>query len=131
MVYDPADLPPEVAQFLAERHLAVLSTQERDGSPQLTPVGVTYDQESQLARVITWASSRKAGNVERQQGQRVAVCQVDAARWLTFYGTATVSDSPPRVAEAVRRYSERYSPPRERHDRVVIEIAVDRLIGRA
>jgi hypothetical protein len=31
----------------------------------------------------------------------------------------------------VRRYAERYRQPKERPDRVAIEIAVDRVLGRA
>ncbi len=60
-----------------------------------------------------------------------AVCQVDGGRWLTLEGTAEVTDDPDRVAEAVRRYAERYRPPGERADRVAIEIRVDRVLGRA
>ena len=35
-----------------------------------------------------------------------------------------------RVAEAVRRYAHRYRQPGDRDDRVAIEIAVERIIGR-
>ena len=42
-----------------------------------------------------------------------------------------MTDDPDRVAEAVRRYAERYRQPGERPDRVAIEIAVDRVLGRA
>jgi hypothetical protein len=35
------------------------------------------------------------------------------------------------VAEAVARYAERYRQPGERADRVAIEIAVERVLGRA
>jgi hypothetical protein len=59
------------------------------------------------------------------------VCQVDGGRWLTFEGPARVTDDPERVAEAVRRYAGRYRQPGERADRVAIEIAVDRVLGRA
>jgi hypothetical protein len=34
------------------------------------------------------------------------------------------------VAEAVRRYAHRYRQPGDRDDRVAIEIAVERIIGR-
>jgi F420H(2)-dependent biliverdin reductase len=50
-------------------------------------------------------------------------------RWVTLEGTATVSAAPARVAEGVRRYTERYgSPPPDPPGRVVIEIAVDHLM---
>ena len=82
-------------------------------------------------RVITCAASRKARNLVAPPGSRAAVCQVDGGRWLTLEGPAAVTDDPDRVAEAVGRYAERYRQPGERDDRVVIEIAVSRVLGRA
>ena len=131
MTFDLDQLDPDVLTFLTEYHLATLTTLRADGSPQVTPVGVTYDLGSRTARVITWATSVKARNVERDPGQRVAVCQVDGGRWLTLYGSASVTDEADRVAEGVRRYADRYRQPKERDDRVVIEIAVDSMVGRA
>lgn len=131
MVFDLDNLSDEVVAFLTERHLATLTTLRDDGSPQVTPVGVTYEPETRTARVITWATSYKAVTVSQHPDGPVAACQVDGGRWLTLYGTATVTDDPDAVAEAVRRYAERYRPPKQRDDRVVIEIAVDRIVGRA
>ncbi len=131
VVFDLDNLPPEVLTFFAERHLATLTLTRPDGSPQVTPVGVTFQPETRTARVITWADSYKARLVVGDPGQAVAVCQVDGGRWLTVYGRATVTGDDEPVAEAVRRYTERYRPPKQRDDRVVIEIAVDRLVGRA
>ncbi len=131
VVFDLDNLSDDVLGFLTERHLATLTTTRPDGTPQVTPVGVTYEPEAKRARVITWASSYKATAVSADPGQAVAVCQVDGGRWLTIYGRATVTDHPEAVDEAVRRYTERYRPPKHRDDRVVIEIEVDRLVGRA
>jgi PPOX class probable F420-dependent enzyme len=130
MAYDPRSLPHEVRTFLAERHLATLTTLRADGSPHVVAVGFTWDDEAGLARVITFAPSQKARNVAAGGG-RAAVCQVDGGRWLTLEGVATVTDDPERVADAVRRYADRYRPPGAREDRVAIEIAVDRVLGRA
>ena len=131
MAYDPADLPDEVVAFLQERHLATLTTLRADGSPHVVAVGFTWDGEAGVARVITFAPSKKAANVLAQPGSRAAVCQVDGGRWLTMEGTAHVTSEPDRVAEAVGRYAERYRQPKERDDRVAIEITVDRILGRA
>ncbi len=131
MPTSPADLSPEALAFLAERHLATLSTLRPDGSPHVVAVGFTWDPGAGLARVITFAPSRKARNLVARPGARAAVCQVDGGRWLTLEGTATVTDDPERVAEGVRRYAARYRQPGERADRVVVEIAVDRVLGRA
>ncbi len=129
--FDLDNLPAETLTFLTERHLATLTTRRPGGGPQVTPVGVTYEPEAKLARVITWAASYKARAVAGEPGQQVAVCQVDGGRWLTIYGRAAVTDEPAAVAEAVRRYADRYSQPKQRHDRVVIEVSVDRIVGRA
>lgn len=131
MSLSPDALPEEALAFLSERHLATLTTLRPDGSPHVVAVGFTWDPDAGLARVITFAPSRKARNVVASPGSRAAVSQVDGGRWLTLEGPATVTDDPNRVAEGVRRYAERYRQPGERDDRVVIEIAVDRVLGRA
>lgn len=130
MALDPSALPAEVTTFLAERHLATLTTLRPDGSPHVVAVGFTWDPEAQLARVITFAPSTKARNLVASPGGRAAVSQVDGGRWLTLEGPATVTSDPDRVAEAVRRYAERYRQPKDRDDRVAIEIQVDRILGR-
>ena len=133
MGYDVHDLPDEVSAFLDERHLATLTTLRPDGSPHVVAVGFTWDADAGLARVITFAPSRKACNVAAATADgspvRAAVSQVDGGRWLTMEGTAVVTADPERVAEAVRRYAERYRQPGERTDRVAIEITVDRILG--
>lgn len=119
---------------MSERHLATLTTLRPDGSPHVVPVGFTWDPHACLVRIITFAPSRKVRNLDSGHDgvpPRAVVCQVDGGRWLTLEGPATVTDEPDRVAEAVRRYAERYRRPGERPDRVAIEIAVDRVMGRA
>src|SRR5690349_24690406 len=104
MVIDPADPGPDVLAFLTERHLATLTTLRADGSPHVVPVGVTYDPATGTARVITSGTSAKARHVRDGQ-PRVAVCQVDGRRWVTFEGTAVVRDDAGSVADAVARYA--------------------------
>jgi PPOX class probable F420-dependent enzyme len=127
---DPADPGPELLAFLAERHLATLTTLRADGTPHVVPVGVTYDAATCTARVITSGTSAKARHV-RDGGGRVAVCQVDGRRWVTLEGTAVVRDDAASVADAVERYARRYRQPRENPARVAIEISVDRILGNA
>lgn len=131
MALDPAALPVSAQEFLAERHLATLTTLRPDGTPHVVAIGFTWDADAGLVRVISFAPSKKARNLVAAPGSRAAVCQVDGGRWLTLEGTATVTDDADRVAEAVRRYTERYRPPGQRDDRVAIEIRVDRVLGRA
>ena len=59
MSLDPQHLSEEVQSFLRERHLASLTLLRSDGSPHVTAVGFTWDEQSQLVRVITWAGSMK------------------------------------------------------------------------
>ncbi|MER7767369.1 TIGR03618 family F420-dependent PPOX class oxidoreductase [Kitasatospora sp. NPDC096140] len=132
MAHDPRDLDDAMLAFWRERHISTLTTTRPDGTPHVVPVGVTFEPETATARVITSRTSRKALNVAAAgpQGLRVAVCQVDRARWATLEGVAVVRDEPEQVADAERRYAERYRQPRVNPDRVVIEIAVDRVLGR-
>ncbi|MER5605365.1 pyridoxamine 5'-phosphate oxidase family protein [Micromonospora tulbaghiae] len=120
-----------VARFFADRHLATLTTPRADGTPHVVPVGVTFDPAARLARVITSAGSAKARHVAAAgpDGVPVAVCQVDGRWWLTVEGRAVLRRDPESVAEAERRYAERYRTPRPNPERVVIEMAVTGLLG--
>jgi PPOX class probable F420-dependent enzyme len=118
----------EMLAFLAERHLATLTTLRADGSPHVVPVGFSYDSGEGVVRIITFASSVKARNASRNS--RAAVSQIDGARWATLEGVARLVDDAPSVALAVAGYAARYRQPGERADRVAIEIAVDKVMGR-
>lgn len=133
MAISPHPPAPGYLAFWRERHLCTLTTHRPDGSPHVVPVGVTYDPEGGLARVIASKGSRKVLNVldAGADGARVAVCQVDRARWATLEGLATVRTDPAAIADAERRYAERYGrTPRPNPDRVVIEIALTRAMGK-
>ena len=129
MALDLAALPDDVLAFLEQRHLATLTTLRPDGTPHVVAVGFTWDAGAGLARVITNGTSRKAAHV-RAGSARAVVAQVDGPRWLALEGVPVVSDDPDRVAEAVRRYALRYRQPAVNPARVVIEIVVDRVLGR-
>lgn len=132
MALDPADLDDAVLAFLTERHLATLTTLRRDGSPHVVAVGFSYDVEARVARVITWAASQKAVNAARMQtaGQRAAVCQVDGGRWLSLEGPVRLVTDPEGVQPGIDGYAARYRQPKDRADRVVVEIDVERILGR-
>jgi PPOX class probable F420-dependent enzyme len=129
MALDPSELSEKVLSFLRERHLATLTTLRAGGSPHVVPVGFGYDPDAQVVRIITFEDCQKVVNARR--GGRAAVSQVDGGRWLTLEGTARVVTDEAAVAQAVAAYTERYQAPTERPDRVAIEIAVDRVLGRA
>ncbi|KOT42034.1 nitrilase [Streptomyces caelestis] len=130
---DPGDPDASYLGFWREKHLCTLTTLRPDGTPHLVPVGVTYDPEARIARVITSGTSAKARHVRAAgaRGAAVAVCQVDGRRWATLEGRAVVRADRESVAEAERRYAERYGrTPRPNPSRVVIEIALTRAMGR-
>lgn len=75
---------PEYLAFWRERHVCTLTTPRPDGTPHVVPVGVTYDPEAGLARVISNKHSKKVRNILAAQaaqpgGARVAVCQMEGA----------------------------------------------------
>lgn len=134
MAMDPRNPDPSYLEFWRDRHICTLTTPRPDGSPHVVAVGVTYDPEGGFARVITNRNSRKAANVlaAGPEGARVAVCQVDRARWATLEGVARIRTEADVVADAESRYEQRYGrTPRPNPDRVVIEIALTRAMGRA
>ncbi|MGA0877502.1 MAG: PPOX class F420-dependent oxidoreductase [Ilumatobacteraceae bacterium] len=129
MPLDPLHLPDSVLEFLQERHLATLTTLRQDGSPHVVPVGFSYDSGTATVRIITFAGSQKTLNAAR--GGRAAVSQVDGGRWLTLEGSVSLTSDADDVRRAVEGYSARYREPKQRPDRVAIEISVDRIMGRA
>ncbi len=120
-------LTADALAFLSEYHLATLSTIGRSGRIHAVPVGFTYEEG--VVRIIGSRGTQKFVNAERSG--RASVCSVDGARWLSFEGPARVSDDPDAVARAVRLYAGRYRQPRVNPDRVVLEIAVERVLGSA
>lgn len=120
-------LPPTLAEFWTERHLCTLSTLDRDGAPHAVAVGAVLDPEQQCAWVITDGGSQKVANLRRDG--RLAVSQVDRARWSTIIGTAEVRSDEASVARACEQYAARYRQPRENPNRVALRITVERFLG--
>jgi PPOX class probable F420-dependent enzyme len=123
------DLTGEHLEFWRERHLCTVTTLRRDGSPHVVPMGIVVDAEAGVAWGITSRTSQKVANLRAGSDPRIAVCQVDGRRWSTIEGTAEVREDAESVAEAVRRYAERYRQPRENPERVALRIRVTSSIG--
>ncbi|NLU76289.1 TIGR03618 family F420-dependent PPOX class oxidoreductase [Streptomyces sp. HNM0575] len=118
--------------FWQERHYATLTTQRPDGTPHVVPVSATYEPGTDTARVVARRGSKKVRNIAAagDDGMRVALCQVDRGRWSTLEGRARIRTGAAAVADAERRYEERYGRrPRPNPERVLIEISVDRTLG--
>ncbi|NLU68592.1 TIGR03618 family F420-dependent PPOX class oxidoreductase [Streptomyces sp. HNM0574] len=139
----PAARPLDPAAFLAfwrEAHYATLTTVRRNGTPHVVPVSVTYEPADEAdptaggtARVVASRGSQKVRNIAArgEEGLRVALCQVDRGRWATLEGVARIREDAPAVRDAERRFAERYSrEPRPNPERVLVEITVDRTMGR-
>jgi len=133
VAHDPSALDDAVLAFLAERHLATLTTLRPDGTPHVVPIGFSFDAEHGLVRIITFEGSRKVRNLDAAAAGpagRAVICQVDGGRWLSLEGPATVTRDPTGIAAAVAGYASRYREPGERVDRVAVEVRVDRVLGR-
>lgn len=126
-------LPTSTAflDFWRERRLCTVTTLRPDGTPHVVPMGVVIDPEHDRAWAITSGTSKKARNLVAagEAGGAIAVCCVDGRHWSTIEGTAVVLDDPESVAEAERRYAERYKVPRENPARVAVRIKVSRVLG--
>jgi PPOX class probable F420-dependent enzyme len=120
-------LSPAGLAFVTERQLATFTSLRADGTPHVTPVGFTWDDEAGLARIITSGASTKARNAAL--GGPVVLCQVDGRRWLALEGTPVVRDDAGSVRTAEQLYARRYRVPRANPRRVAIEVAVRRAYG--
>lgn len=129
MSFQSSDLTASQLEFVRENYLATLTTLRPDGSPHVVPVGFTFDIENNIVRVITFAKSMKARHAA--QGGRAVVSQVDRGRWITLEGTVRLRTEAEIIDKAVEAYAGRYRQPKVREDRVVVEITVDKVMGRA
>ncbi|WP_251453624.1 PPOX class F420-dependent oxidoreductase [Microbacterium sp. Marseille-Q6648] len=120
-------LSDEGRRFVADRHLATLSTIAPSGLIHAVAVGFTLDDG--IVRVITSDGTQKVRNVERDG--RATVAQVDGARWLTLAGRAVIERDADAVARAEALYAARYRPPRVNPRRVVIRLTPERMLASA
>ena len=129
MAFDPAELTPEMIEFVTVRHLATLTTQRRDGSPHVVPVGFSYDPADRRVRIISGPGSQKARNAAR--GSVGLVCQVEGGRWLTLEGRCELRTDEESLAKCGAGYEARYGHPPRREGWASLEIVVSRCFGRA
>ncbi|MFM9373502.1 pyridoxamine 5'-phosphate oxidase family protein [Streptomyces sp. Da 82-17] len=132
MAIDPRTPGPAYLSFWRERHVCTLTTLRPDGTPHSVPVGVTYDPEAGVARVISSKSSKKVGNIlaAGADGAPVSVCQYAGRLWATLEGRAHVRTEPEAISDAERRYAERYGrTPSPNPNRVLIEITLTKALG--
>ena len=112
-------------QFVADRHLAMLSTMATDGAIHSIAVGFTLHDG--VVRIITSDGTQKVRNIERDG--RATVGQVDGARWISFVGNAVIERGRDEITLAENLYGARYRQPQPNPKRVVIRIDVDRVLA--
>lgn len=89
---------------LRTTHHAVLATMKRDGTPQLSPVGVTVDDAGR-AVISTRETAYKVRNLRRDP--RVFLCVLPDAfygDWLQLAGTADILPLPEAMEPLVDYY---------------------------
>jgi PPOX class probable F420-dependent enzyme len=90
--------------FLDDHHHAVLHTYRRDGSPQLSPVAVTVDDDG-FAVVSTRETSIKVANLERDPRASLCVFPDEFfGRWIRVDGTAEIVRLPEALEPLVDYY---------------------------
>jgi PPOX class probable F420-dependent enzyme len=94
----------EARAFLRDHHRAVLHTYRHDGSPQLSPVVTTVDDDG-YAVVSTRETALKVANLERDP--RASMCLISDAffgPWVRVDGHATIVRLPEAMELLVDYY---------------------------
>lgn len=119
-------------RFWTERRTGLISTVRSDGRPHTVMVGIVVDFETGIARVIARGGSVKVRDVRAagDSGAPVNLSQSEGGAWSSLQGIAVIRDDPESVADAERRYAQRYRVPKPNPARVVIEVAVVAVLGR-
>jgi PPOX class probable F420-dependent enzyme len=77
--------------FVAEHRWGVLATLKRDGRPQLSNVGYSYDREEQLFRVSVTDDRAKTRNLRADPRVTLHVASRDFWTWVAVEGTAELT----------------------------------------
>ena len=118
-------------EFVSEKHLGILTLVRKDGRPHSTPVGFMWDDEKKVVKIITWSGSLKT-RLLQEETLLGTISQVDGGRWVTFEGICSATGDSEICSDAVKRYSLRYSEPKDRGDeRRTITMNVDRILSSA
>ncbi|MGY1733241.1 PPOX class F420-dependent oxidoreductase [Geodermatophilus sp. SYSU D01045] len=77
--------------FVAEHQMGVLATVKRDGRPQVSNVGYSYDPEQRLFRVSVTADRAKTRNLQADPRVTLHVTSRDFWSWVAVEGTAELT----------------------------------------
>jgi PPOX class probable F420-dependent enzyme len=82
---------PRMLAFVASHAWGVLATIKRDGRPQLSNVGYSYDDEQQLVRISVTDSRAKTRNLRLDPRVTLHVASKDFWTWVAVEGTAELT----------------------------------------
>jgi len=118
-------MTPEEKEYLGQSGLCVLATGRRDGSPQVSTLNYTLQEEKLVLSVKHDRAKWK--NANRQP--RVALVHNKGRRQLIVYGTAEcIEEDPTRVALA-RRHREILGRPAPHDDvELIAELDADKRV---
>ena len=92
-------------ELLHEYHFAVVSTLNKDGSSHLTTMWYVFEHDETIV-MSTPRHLKKVKNLRRDP--RIAVCVPDGNRYVSLYGTVTISEDQSIVRQDIERLVERY-----------------------
>jgi len=92
-------------EFLREDHVAVVSTLNTDGSPQITTIWYLLQEDDTLI-MSTPGRTQKVKNLRRDP--RLAVCVGDERRSVSIYGMVTISSDPNVIRRDLEHLTARY-----------------------
>ncbi len=92
-------------EFLREDHVAVVSTLNKDGGPQITTIWYLLQEDGTLI-MSTPGRTQKVKNLRRDP--RIAVCVGDERRSVSLYGTVTVSSDQNVIRRDLEQLAARY-----------------------
>ena len=92
-------------EFLREDRVAVVSTLNKDGSPQVTTIWYLLQDDGTFI-MSTPGNTHKVQNLRRDP--RIAVCVGDEKRSVSLYGTVTVSSDQDVVRQDLEQLATRY-----------------------
>ena len=125
----------DALDFVREHHDAIMLTQRRDGSPQMSPIACNVDADRKIV-VSTRETALKTTNLRRDR--RVSLCVITHGfygDWIQVDGTATVIHLPEAMELLVDYYRrasgehpdwDDYRAAMVREQRVIVRITPER-----
>jgi PPOX class probable F420-dependent enzyme len=92
-------------ELLREKHFAVLSTLNNDGSSHLTTMWYLLENDGTIV-MSTPSHLQKVKNLRRDP--RIAICVEDGNRYVSLYGRVTISEDQAIVRQDIEHLVERY-----------------------